>query len=234
MGLGRAFFSAVDARQASVDLCVDTRQTRESPAAEAPPGELRRGSLGRLAALLERAVAWARELRAVLLRRLLIVGALGMMVMLGLFLSNYSSDRARDYWVAMFPLFGVSCLVHDLAAGRAHVIPLWRILLRQALHWLGPIIAVQILFLQYTRGQMSTDAVALTTILMLAVTCFLAGVHFDHSFYWVSGLLALAAMIGTEIETYLWFVLVIVLIVIALAALSAILLHDRRAKTASG
>jgi hypothetical protein len=171
----------------------------------------------------------------VLVRRLLIVGALGVMVMLGLFLSNYSSDRAREYWIAMFPVFGVTCLVHELATGRAHVIPLWRILLRQALHWLGPIIAVQILFLQYTRGQMSTDAVALTITLVLAVTCFLAGVHFDHSFYWVSGLLALAAMIETEIETYLWLVAVIVLIAIAVAALSAILLRGHRADTnASG
>jgi hypothetical protein len=70
---------------------------------------------------------------------------------------------------------------------------------------------------------------------VLAVTCFLAGVHFDHSFYWVSGLLAPAAMIGTEIETYLWLVAVIVLIAIAVAALSAILLRGHRADTnASG
>jgi hypothetical protein len=30
-----------------------------------------------------------------------------------------------------------------------------RLLLRLALHWIGPIVAVKILFLQYTRGQMS-------------------------------------------------------------------------------
>jgi hypothetical protein len=74
-------------------------------------------------------------------------GALGVIVMLGLFLSNYSSDRAREYWIAMFPVFDVTCLMPELATGRAHVIPLWRILLRQALHWLGPIIAVQFTYL---------------------------------------------------------------------------------------
>lgn len=42
-------------------------------------------------------------------------------------------------------------------------------------------------------------------------------------------------MIGTEIETYLWLVAVIVLIAIAVAALSAILLRGHRADTnASG
>jgi ribose/xylose/arabinose/galactoside ABC-type transport system permease subunit len=111
------------------------------------------------------------------------------------------------------------------SAGRACKIALWRILLRQALHWIGPIVAVKILFMQHARGQMSTDAVAVTIILLLAVTCFLAGVHFDLSFYWVSAFLALAAVIGTEVETYLWFVVVLVLIGVATAGLSATLLR---------
>ena len=64
------------------------------------------------------------------------------------------------------------------------------------------------------------------------MTCFLAGVHFDRSFYWVSAFLALAAVIGTEIETYLWFVVVLALIAVAIAALSAILL--RRGSKAGG
>ena len=48
---------------------------------------------------------------------------------------------------------------------------------------------------------MPTDAVASTIILLLAVTYFFAGVHFDRSFYWVSTFLALAPVIGTEVET---------------------------------
>jgi hypothetical protein len=163
-------------------------------------------------------------------RRLLVVGVLGILVMIGLFLSNYSSERARFYWCAMFPVFGAACLAHELAAGRAYEIALWRILMRQALHWIGPIVAVKILFMQHARGQMASDAVALTIILLLAVTCFLAGVHFDRSFYWVSAFLALAAIVGTEIETYLWFVVVLLMIAVAIVALSAILLR-RGSKT---
>jgi hypothetical protein len=172
---------------------------------------------------------WASRLESIFVGRLLVVGVLGVMVMIGLFLSNYSSERARYYWCAMFPIFGLGCLAHELAAGRAYEIALWRILLRQALHWIGPIVAVKILFMQHARGQMSTDAVALTIILLLAVTCFLAGVHFDRSFYWVSAFLALAAVIGTEVETYLWFVVVLLLVGVAVAVLSAILLRHVRA-----
>ncbi len=206
---------------------MENRESAQTPAAEASSNRPQDGAAGRIAALRDGVLARVHQLEAMLLRRLLIVGALGVMVMVGLFLSNYSSDWARDYWIAMFPLFGLTCLVHELAAGRARVIPLWRILLRQALHWMGPIVAVEILFLQYSRGQMSTDAVALTILLVLTVTCFLAGVHFDTSFYWVSGLLAIAAMIGTEIETYLWLAAVVVLIGIAIVVLSAILLRGQ-------
>ena len=127
---------------------------------------------------LGRAGTWATQVESMFVRRLLVVGVLGILVMIGLFLSNYSSEKARFYWCAMFPIFGAACLAHELAAGRAYEIALWRILMRQALHWIGPIVAVKILFMQHTRGQMATDAVALTIILLLAVTCFLAGVHF--------------------------------------------------------
>jgi hypothetical protein len=180
-----------------------------------------------------RVTTWASQLQSMFVRRVLVVGVLGVLVMIGLFLSNYSSEKALYYWCAMFPIFGVACLTHELAAGRAYEVALWRVLTRQVLHWIGPIIAVKILFMQHARGQMSTDAVALTIILLLAVTCFLAGVHFDGSFYWVSAFLALAAVIGTEIETYLWFVALLFLIGVAIAVLSAMLLR-RGSKASAG
>ena len=197
----------------------------EASTAELPPQAPPTPQPSRSPTSLVRIRMWASRLESIFVRRLLVVGVLGVMVMIGLFLSNYSSERARYYWCAMFPIFGLACLAHELAAGRAYEIALWRILLRQALHWIGPIVAVKILFMQHARGQMSTDAVALTIILLLAVTCFLAGVHFDRSFYWVSAFLALAAVIGTEVETYLWFAVVLLLIGVAIAVLSAILLR---------
>ncbi len=184
-------------------------------------------------------IGWAQRLlprvdalESLAVRRLLLVGVLGVMVMIGLFLSNYSSEKSRYYWCAMFPFFGLCCLAHELTSGPASETALWRLVLRQALHWLGPIIAVEILFLEHARGQMSTDAVALTVILVLATTSFLAGVHFDRSFYWVSGILVFAALIGTEVETYLWLVVVLLVIVGALAVLSAMLLHRGRTRSA--
>ena len=60
------------------------------------------------------APAWMSRLEAGLLRRILIVGALCVLVMIGLFLTNVSHLHARYYWSAMFPIFGIVCLWHEL------------------------------------------------------------------------------------------------------------------------
>jgi|SRR5580704_5935853 hypothetical protein len=167
------------------------------------------------------APTWASRIEAGLLRRLLIVGVLCVLVMIGLFLTNVSRLHARYYWSAMFPIFGIVSLWHELAGPGSNAGPMWRRILRQVLHWLGPIVAVQIIFLQLARGQMDADSVALVTLIILAVTCFMAGVHMDHSFYWVSTALALAAVIGTEVEAYLWMLAAIAIVAIAITVFAA-------------
>jgi hypothetical protein len=163
------------------------------------------------------------------LHRILVVGALGILIMLGLFLANYSPRWADWYWSAMFPVFGLVCLTHQLAAGDTHGLPAWQVGLMQALHWLGPILAVRIIFLQLARGQMAADSVRLMILLVLAVTVYLAGIHFDRAFIWVSIVLALAALGGTEIEAYFWLICVIGLVMAALVVFSTVLIRRRAA-----
>jgi hypothetical protein len=172
--------------------------------------------------------AWSSRIETILLRRLLIVGVLSVLIMIGLFLTNVNHLRARFYWSAMFPIFGIVSLWHELLVLSRPEVPVWKLILHQVLHWLGPIVAVRIIFLQLERGQMSADAVALVTLLILAVTCFMAGVHMDRSFYWVSAVLALAAVVGTEVEAYIWALLAIAIVAIALTVFAATMLRRRK------
>jgi hypothetical protein len=176
----------------------------------------------------DRFVAWAARLELSLLRQSLIVGVLSFFIMFGLFLANYSLSWADWYWSAMFPLFGLVCLGHQLTAGDTHGMSAAKVLLRQALHWLGPIVAVRIIFLQLAKGEMDADAVALMILLVLSVTCFLAGLHFDYSFIWLSAFLALVALMGTELEAYFWLIVVVGLLAAALVILSAALIRRRK------
>jgi hypothetical protein len=175
----------------------------------------------------DRLTSVAARFQAVVLRRALIVGVLVLLVMVGLFLSNFAVNKALGYWELMFPVFGVACVWHELAGGAAYVKPLWRVLLRPFFHWMFPIVAVRILFLQHARGEMSADSVALVVLVLLALTCFLAGIHFDQSFVWVSLVLVAAAIVGTEVETYLWLIAVLGAVALALAVLSSMLLRRR-------
>jgi len=177
--------------------------------------------------------SWTSKIESVLLQRLLIVGVLSVLVMIGLFLTNVSHLHARYYWSAMFPIFGIVSLWHELAGPNSNPGPLWKRILRQVLHWLGPIVAVQIIFLQLARGQMDADSVALVTLVILAVTCFMAGVHMDRSFYWVSAALAFAAVVGTEVEAYLWMLAAIAIVAVAITVFAAIALRRRKTEVAS-
>ena len=74
---------------------------------------------------------------------------------------------------------------------------------------------------------MDADAVALMILLVLPVTCFLAGLHFDRSFIWLSIFLGLVALLGTEVEAYLWLIVVVGLLAAALIVFSAVLIRHR-------
>jgi hypothetical protein len=171
--------------------------------------------------------SWGTKIEVSVLRQILIVGVLGVLIMLGLFLANYSQTWADWYWSAMFPVFGLVCLGHQLTVGSTRGLPAWQVPLMHVLHWLGPIVVVRIIFLQLARGQMAADSVALMILLVLAVTSYLAGIHFDRSFIWVSIVLALAALGGTEVEAYLWLVVLIALVLIAMVVVSTVLIRRR-------
>jgi hypothetical protein len=164
-----------------------------------------------------------------IIRRALVAASLVVLMMGGLFVTNFSRHYALLYWSAMFPAFGAISAwhlikAHDLRTKES----MWQIMLRLALHWAGPIVAIRILFLQLARGQMDADAVALMAVMLLAVTCFLAGLHLDGSFMWASVLLAIAAIIGTDVEAYIWMIAVVALIAFAVAAYAATVLMGRR------
>ena len=69
---------------------------------------------------------WMSRFQADLLRRLLIIGALSVLVMIGLFFTNFSHLRALYYWSAMFPIFGLFCLWHELIGPSSEAGPAWK------------------------------------------------------------------------------------------------------------
>ncbi len=146
-------------------------------------------------------------------RLLLAAGVLTLLSAIGLVLTNYRPATALNYWSIMFPAFGLVAVWQVLShAERREDMALT--LVRIAAHWLGPLLALRLLFLQLHRGQMDADAVGATTLLLLAVTSFLAGIYQDRLFFFAATILALGTAVATEIEAYIWLIVVVALLAV--------------------
>jgi hypothetical protein len=142
---------------------------------------------------------------------LVVAGVLTLLSAIGLLLTNYNAATALSYWSLMFPAFGLVALwLVVTRSERTENVALTAV--RVAAHWLGPLIALRLLFLQLHRGQMDADAVGATTLLLLAVTSFLAGIYQDRLFFLAAALLALGTFVATEIEAYIWLVVIIAIL----------------------
>jgi hypothetical protein len=154
------------------------------------------------------------QLRTSFHHLLLVAGILTLLSAVGLLLTNYRPATALTYWSIMFAAFALVALwqVMTRSTRTEHVA---LTIARVAAHWLGPVIALQLLFLQLHRGQMDADAVGATTLLLLAVTSFLAGIYQDRLFFLVAAVLALGTVVAAEIHAYIWLVVVIGVLAVA-------------------
>lgn len=139
------------------------------------------------------------------------VVALIMMVLalVGVGLIAARSTQARQYWVALVPIYGLLCIVtawlrsrHDASFGAGMIF-------RQLLHWLGVGGAVALDFYVRGTGEEASIATGFNALLLLAVGCFLAGVHFEWLFMPVGLLLGLTLICVVKAQQYLWLILVV-------------------------
>jgi hypothetical protein len=132
------------------------------------------------------------------------------MVMLGLLgvaLTTTNSGVARTYWISLVPVYGLLCVatawrVHGKRIDRPEVI-------RQSLHWLAILVALCLDFYIRGSGEETGVAAGLNAMLLLALGCFLAGIHFEWLFVVVGLLLAAALIVVAKADQYLWLMFIV-------------------------
>jgi hypothetical protein len=141
-----------------------------------------------------------------------------LLALVGVALTTSDRDIASTYWVILVPVYGLLCVAtawHHSGPGRTF----GRIAIaRQVLHWLGVGIALWLDFLVRRSGEETGVAAGLNALLVLALGCYLAGVHLEWMFAVVGALLTLTLIIVTKADQYLW-----VMFIVGGAALAAIL-----------
>jgi hypothetical protein len=91
---------------------------------------------------------------------------------------------------------------HDVGVRRPAVI-------RQLFHWLGIGVAVGLDFYIRGTGVETGTAAGMNALLLLALGCYLAGVHLDWLFALVGILLTLALLVVVKADQYLWLIFVV-------------------------
>jgi hypothetical protein len=132
------------------------------------------------------------------------------MVLLGLLgvgLTTTNSSLASTYWISLVPVYGLLCVATAWRMGGKRIDRPG--VIRQSLHWLGILAALSLDFYIRGSGQETGVAAGLNAMLLLALGCFLAGIHLERLFVVVGLLLAAALVVVAKADQYLWLMFIV-------------------------
>jgi hypothetical protein len=140
---------------------------------------------------------------------MIVAAVMLLLALVGVGLTTSDRDIASTYWVILVPVYGLLCVGtawYHSGPGRTFS----RIAVaRQVLHWLGIGVALWLDFMLRRSGEETGVAAGLTALLILALGCFLAGVHLEWMFAVVGALLTLTLILVTKADQYLWLMFVL-------------------------
>jgi hypothetical protein len=131
------------------------------------------------------------------------------LALLGVALSSASNSAAPVYWVSLVPIYGLLCLGIAWTRARQNEEAVRPAIIRQLLHWLGIGVALALDFVIRGTQVETGKAAGLNALLLLALGCYLAGIHLEWIFTLVGVLLSIALVVVTKAEEYIWLVFVV-------------------------
>jgi len=157
------------------------------------------------------------------------------LALLGVGLTTARSDYALTYWVALVPVYGLLCVATAWRRAAPNKQAGSKLVIQQVFHWIGIAAALGFDFLIRRSGEETAVAASLNVLLLLALGCYLAGIHFERLFILVGVLLCIIFVIVIKATEYEWLVFVIGGVVIAalLGVLWLVGRHSRRTQTAT-
>src|SRR5262249_11854700 len=117
-----------------------------------------------------------------------------LLAVLGVGLTTAQSTAASVYWISMGPAYGILCVLTAYLTARKGGFDFTQVY-RQVWHWLGIGLAVGLDFFLLHSGEESGIGAGLVAMLLLAVGCFTAGVHFQWLFILVGLLLGVTLVV---------------------------------------
>ena len=132
-----------------------------------------------------------------------------LLALIGVALTTSCSEFALKFWIWLVPVYALLCIGTAGARGW-HTHGLRRSqFFRQIAHWLGIGVAVWLVFIIRGSGEETSEAAALNAMMLLALGCYLAGVHLEWHFAIVGVVLTLALLTVAKASQYSWMIFVI-------------------------
>src|SRR3990167_6468032 len=132
---------------------------------------------------------------------------------IGVFIAVFAPTFSWHYWLFIVPIFAVLCIWLSWYVSRSHKIPgstIWH----EIVHWLALLVAVYLVSIIVNVGIINYLAGALFILILLALTIFLAGVHFDAIFMLIGALLGLLAVCSALFVKYLIVIMIPAILII--------------------
>ena len=136
---------------------------------------------------------------------------------IGIGVTNFKPVESFWYWAAMAPVFGAVSIYMGWSKARRRGEGMSRIIRVQLLHWAGLLAAVVLIYLLFEpAGRINNNQLAIISLLALALTTFLAGVHFDWRFMVVGIVLGACVAGAAFVEEFMWMIVIPVAVALVL------------------
>jgi hypothetical protein len=128
---------------------------------------------------------------------------------IGVGVTDFSPAASHWYWLAMVFIFGSGCIFIEWDQAEGEDRERIAILRKQLLHWLGLLLAVQLVYLLLHAGRLDNENTGLVILLLLALTTFVSGIQLGWHLCVVGVLLGLALIMATYLEEFIWLIMIL-------------------------
>lgn len=139
------------------------------------------------------------------------------LAVLGVGITNYRIDSAYSYWSYMLVFLALMTTAWGMwRSKKLGLLKSGKLLYQQAILWGGALVAVAVIYRLLNAGRINVDTTGLLVLLMLTFTTFVDGMLVSWKLYVVSALLLLTLLMAAYVGQFLWIILLVAVVLIAL------------------
>jgi hypothetical protein len=133
------------------------------------------------------------------------------LALIGMGITQATQGGGWEYWGFLVLFYGLISITVTWRQAKSRGEPIWRMIRKQVLHWAGALVAFKLLFLLERTDIVSREAASELSVILLALVCYLAGVHFQWMFMLIGLVVGIMALTLAYLEQYMvigWIIVI--------------------------